>query len=255
MKIDVFLTPHYLDDQTFTEKTVVVIDVLRASTSIIYALESGAKEIIPVSEIREAEQTASDLFSQKPFLCGEREGKIIPGFDFGNSPEEFTEEKVQNATLVFCTTNGTRAIQKTRHAKRLLIGALSNVTIVKEFLVRPENIDTNLAIVCAGKENRFSLEDTICAGLLTDKLLADKKGQGFTMSDSAMAARALYEKFRGNELGALKDSEHGRYLTTIGAAKDIEFCAKIDSSQSLPVFEGGVVKLHTLEKRKFKRVD
>ncbi len=255
MKIDVFFTPEGFDDDYLREKHAVVIDILRASSTIITALQNGAKEIIPCVDIVEARAIAQTLSEERALLCGERQGKIIDGFDLGNSPEEYTAEVVSGKTLIFCTTNGTRAILRAKAAKTVLVGAFINLSILKEFLVRPENIEYNLAIICAGKENRFSLEDALCAGLLVDKLLADKKAQVMSLSDSAMAARILYEKFRGNELAALKESEHGRYLTTIGFAKDIEFAAKLDVTQALPILEENVLRLHKLETKKFKRVD
>jgi len=255
MKIDVFLTPFASEEAAFNDRLVVVIDVLRASTTIITALENGAKEVIPVAEVEEALTVASNLFSERPLLSGERQGKVIQGFDLGNSPEEFSASVVSEKSLVFCTTNGTRAIVKAKSAKVLVICGFLNISTVKEFILKPENLEYNLSIVCAGKENRFSLEDTICAGLLVDKLLTDKKGQAFTLSDSALAARILYEKFRGNELAALRDSEHGRYLTQLGFGKDIETAARIDTSQALPILEDSAIRLQKVEKRKFKRVD
>ncbi len=255
MKIDVFFTPEGFDDDYLRERHAVVIDVLRASTTIITALQNGAKEVIAFSDIAQARAAMELHNAERPLLCGERYGKIIEGFDLGNSPEEFSEEAVSGKTLFFCTTNGTRALLKAKPAKTILLAAFINLSIVKEFLVKPENIEYNLAIICSGKENRFSLEDALCAGLLVDKLLADKKVQVMSLSDSALAARILYEKFRGNELAALKESDHGRYLTSIGFAKDIEYAAKLDITQALPILEENALRLYKLETKKFKRVD
>jgi len=256
MKIDVFFTPTGFDEAYLRERIAVVIDVLRASTSIIAALQNGAKEIIPVEEIEEAHNAASSLFSERPLLCGERQGKLIDGFDLGNSPEEFSSDTVSGKSLVFCTTNGTRALVKSKEAKSVVVAGFNNISVVKEFILKLEHADNHLAIICAGKENRFSIEDALCAGLLVDKLLADKKTQlPLLPSDSAYAAKTLYEKYRGNELAALKDAEHGKYLASIGFAKDIETAAKIDSSQALPILEDNALRLYKLEARKFKRVD
>ncbi len=255
MKIDVFFTPACVDEGTLSDKVVVVVDVLRASTTMITALENGAKEIIPVAEIEEALKVATSRVAERPLLSGERHGKVIQGFDLGNSPEEFSASVVGEKSLVFCTTNGTRAIVKAKSAKVLVICGFLNISTVKEFILKPDNLEYNLSILCAGKENRFSLEDTICAGLLVDKLLTDKKGQAFLLSDSALAARILYEKFRGNELAALRDSEHGRYLAQLGFGKDIETAARIDASQALPILEDSAIRLQKVEKQKLKRVD
>ncbi len=159
MKIDVFLTPAGIEEATFNDKIVIVIDVLRASATMITALENGAKEIIPVAEVEDALTVASSLFSERPLLSGERQGKVIQGFDLGNSPEEFSPEVVADKSLVFCTTNGTRAIVKAKSAKALVICSFMNISTVKEFILKPENLEYNLSIVCAGKENRFRYFD------------------------------------------------------------------------------------------------
>lgn len=256
MKIEVFLTPSEIEEHHLKEKTAVVIDVLRASTSIITALQNGAKEVIPVDEVESALKISSNLFAGQAMLCGERGGKIIEGFDLGNSPETYTPEIVQGKSLVFCTTNGSKALVKARHARALVVAAFANVSVVKEFLLRPENSEHNLVIICAGRESHFSLEDTLCAGLLIDRLLTDKKARvSIQLSDTALAARVLYEKFRGNETATIVESEHGKYLASIGFASDVVTCAKIDASQALPIFEDSVIHLHKVETRKFKRVD
>lgn len=256
MKIEVFLTPAEFEENSLKEKIAVVIDVLRASTSIITALQNGAKEVIPVAEVETAMKIASNLFAGQSMLCGERNGKLIDGFDLDNSPESYVPEIVTGKSLVFCTTNGSRALVKARHAKSLLVAGFVNVSMVKEFIFRPENEESSVAIVCAGKDGHLSLEDTLCAGLVIDRLMNDKKPKAaFQLTDTALAAQVLYERFRGNELAALTESEHGRYLASIGNAGDIPACAKIDGIQALPVLEDSVIRLHKVETRKFKRVD
>ncbi|MDX2130189.1 MAG: 2-phosphosulfolactate phosphatase [Chloroherpetonaceae bacterium] len=259
MKIEVYFTPFGLEEQNLSERVVVVIDVLRASSSMIAALQNGAKEIIPVLTVADAQQVATgglgnDFSKDHPLLCGERLGKMIDGFDLGNSPGEFTQERVKGKSLVFSTTNGTKALLAAKGARALAIAGFNNISIVKEFILKPEYADCHLVIVCAGRDDRFALEDTICAGLLIDKLIADKRQINFLLTDTAGASRVLYEKYRGNELSALKDSEHGKYLTSIGFSADIAHAARIDSSQALPIFEEGVLKLMKLETKKFKRV-
>ncbi|ACF12979.1 2-phosphosulfolactate phosphatase [Chloroherpeton thalassium ATCC 35110] len=257
MKVDVFLTPAGIDEHHLRDRIVVIIDVLRASTSIVMALQNGAKEVIPVEEVEKALKIASSLAKGQALLCGERNGQKIEGFNLDNSPEAYDEDTVKGKSLVYCSTNGSKTLSLTQSAviKDLLVAAFTNITVVKEYIVKPENAENHLAIICAGKSSRFSLEDTICAGLLIDKLMADKKNQtGYILSDTARAAKILYEQFRGNELGALKESEHGRFLISLGYERDIEVCAKIDSSQALPQLENGVLKLSKFETKKYKRV-
>lgn len=257
MKIDVFFTPAGLDEQAIREKTVVVIDVLRTSSTIISALENGAKEVIPVNEVEKALQIASDLAKGQALLCGERQGQIIEGFNLGNSPEEYTSEKVNGKSIVLSTTNGVKTLNMVKAAKvkELVVASFNNVTIVKEFILKPENIENDLVIVCSGRSNRFSLEDVISAGLLIEKIVIDKKNEfSYVLSDTAKAARMLFEQYRGDENRALLESEHGKYLTTLGFEKDVELCAKIDYSQILPRLENGVIKQYKVETKKFKRV-
>ncbi len=258
MKIDVFFTPAGLDEQAIRDKSVVFIDVLRTSSSIIAALENGAKEVIPVNEVEKALQMASNLAKGQARLCGERNGQIIEGFDLGNSPEEYTKEKVSGKSIVLSTSNGVITLNKAKEAKirELVVASFSNISIVKEFILKPENIENDLAIVCAGKSNRFSMEDVICAGLLIEKIVLDKKSEfSYVLSDTAKAARMLFEQYRGNEKNALMESEHGKFLTSIGFENDVENCSKIDLYQILPRLENGVIKQYKVETKKFKRVN
>ncbi len=258
MKIDVFFTPAGLDEQAIRDKSVVVIDVLRASTTMIAALENGAKEIIPVNEVEKAISIASSLAKGQALLCGERQGQIIEGFDLGNSPQEYVKEKIKDKSIVFSTTNGVKTLNQAKEAKihDLIVASFNNVSIVKEYILKPENIEHNLAIICSGKNNRFSLEDVICAGLLIEKIAIDKKTEiTYLLSDTAKAARMLFEQYRGNETNALMESEHGKFLISLGFEKDVEICSKIDSSQILPRLENGVIKQYKVETKKFKRVN
>lgn len=257
MRIEVFFTPTGVPEHSLRDRTVVIIDVLRSSTSIISALQNGAKEVIPVAEVEDALKISANLVKGQSLLCGEREGKLIEGFDLGNSPESFKPEVVTGKSLICCTTNGTGAMMLAKNAKTkdLLIASFTNISIVKEFILKPENIENHLTILCAGKNHMFSLEDVICAGLLIDRLQTDKMNKiAFQLSDTAASAKILYEQYRGNELAALKGCEHGKYLISLGFESDVEFCAKIDSSQALPVLQDSVFKLSKIETKKFKRV-
>jgi 2-phosphosulfolactate phosphatase len=257
MKIDVFFTPIEAQEHYLKDKIVVAIDVLRASSSIVTALQNEAKEVIPVAEVEDALKISANLAEGQSLLCGEREGNIIKGFDLGNSPDSFTPEVIAGKSLIFCTTNGTKSFiaAKNSRVKELLVGGFVNITAVKEYILKPENHEHHLAILCAGRNNLFSLEDAVCAGLLIDKLLTDKtSGVKFELSDTATAAKILYEEYRGNEISALEISEHGKYLSSIGFQKDIEQCAKIDSSQALPILHDSVLKLLKVETKTFKRV-
>jgi 2-phosphosulfolactate phosphatase len=275
MKIEVYYSPAVLDEHHCKDKKVVVIDVFRASTTIVTALMNGAKEVVPVDNVETATKIAASLFQGQSLLCGERNGKRIEGFDLGNSPASYTNEFIGGKTLVFCSTNGSVALVKAKHAKHLTVCSFLNLSAVKTFLLEPVEYATaaerrydDIIIVCGGLYNDFSLEDTLCAGMLVDKLTADlnrkplhEKNPSVSpsavphLSDAALAAQMLYRGFRNNYSETAKLSQHGKYLAGIGFESDLDLCVQLDTTDTLPVFEGGVLKLRVKEKRKFKKVE
>lgn len=240
MNIDVFFTPLQVNDELSLQgKTVVVVDVLRASTTIATALKNGARVIIPASSVENAMKYASTLEPDSFLLCGERGGKIIEGFDLGNSPFEYTEEKVKGKTLIYASTNGSIAITKTRYAKYSLIAGFVNVSEVVKFI--SENSDSVL-ILCSGKLNRFCIEDTVCAGMIIFLLMKGKSKKKFDLSDSASASLKLYKSYNKNLLKMLRESEHGKFLIELGFEDDLKVASDVDSIPILPIYSEGVVK-------------
>src|SRR5205823_10380648 len=140
-------------------KTVVVIDVLRATTTIVHALAAGAREVVPCLEVEDARRIAAEL-GKAAILGGERRGLPIPGFDVGNSPAEYTRQRVGGKTVVFTTTNGTRAMQRCKFASRVLLGAFVNFSAVCRELAVVDHV----ALVCAGTDGHVTREDTLLAG-------------------------------------------------------------------------------------------
>ena len=260
--INILLTQSLIqDDLQLKDKNVIILDVLRATTTMTVALAYGAKEIIPTENIATAVRVAKG--SKNSLLCGERNGKIVDGFNLGNSPLEYTSEAVKDKSLIFSTTNGTLAIIKSKFAKSCLICSFVNITSIVDYV---NTIDEDFTIICSGKLNDFCLEDAVCAGMLLNKLSA---GRNINMKDSEIAAINL-----SNDLAMLLNvpsqdkilkmfqlCEHGRYLSSIGFEKDLEFCSKIDSFPSIPIFRNGVVKLkeqfegESNQKSKMKRVN
>jgi len=239
IKVEVHFTLSHLDELQLKDKNVVVIDVLRSSTTIAAALQNGAKEIIPVSDIESAVKISGSLFGGVVLRGGERNGKMIEGFNLGNSPGEYTEQAVKNKSIIMLTTNGTVAIVKGRHAKNLVVGSFVNLSAVVALL---DTLHDDVVIVCAGKENRFCLEDAICAGKIIDSL-AKEGSVSMVLDDAATASSALAKTFGKTVLRMLKNSEHGRYLTSIGFANDLKVCSQIDSIPVLPVLSGSTVRL------------
>lgn len=238
MKINVLFTPLGVDDLYFKDKTTVVIDVLRASSTIVTALNNGAKEIVPVAGIESAIKLSGGMFGGHTLLCGERNTKKIDGFALGNSPYEFTREIVSNKTIVLYTTNGTKALVKAKFSENLFIGSFLNLNFLINHLL---NLNNSLEIVCAGNNNHFSFEDALCAGFICDKIL--QKDKDAVLTDSAKAAVTLKKKYNQNILEALLESDHGKILIENGFQKDIEYCAQSSVIDLIPFYNNGSVKI------------
>ncbi|HEX7448181.1 MAG TPA: 2-phosphosulfolactate phosphatase [Pirellulales bacterium] len=239
------LQAHFLPDLTTPEAlaggTVVVIDVLRASTVIVHALAAGAREVIPCLEIDDARQVAARLPKGQAILGGERGGLPIEGFDLGNSPGEYTAERVSGKTVVFTTTNGTRAMRQCRQARRVLIGALVNASAIVEAVAAEERVH----LLCAGTRGEITREDVLVAGLLADRLLSRLPDSDLPAEmDQARIARDCYRRLTpkaGTEAGAavdfglqLRHTQGGRNLTAISLERDIDDAAQIDRFAMVP---------------------
>ncbi|MFN3134913.1 MAG: 2-phosphosulfolactate phosphatase [Candidatus Kryptonium sp.] len=241
MNIDLFFTPLQVQDElSLQNKTVLVVDVLRASTTIATALKNGARVIIPAASIENAVKYASTLEEGSFLLCGERGGEIIDGFHLGNSPLEYTEEKVKGKTLIYASTNGSIAITKTKYAKYSLIVGFVNISEAVKFVNEKNNND--ILILCSGKLNRFCIEDAVCGGMITFLLTKGKSKKNINLSDSAMAALRLYKAYRKDLLKMLRESEHGRFLISLGFEEDLKVASSVDSIPVLPIYSDGVIK-------------
>jgi 2-phosphosulfolactate phosphatase len=225
----VCLTPALLPLFKVEEYIVVVIDILRATSSICYGIENGAEAIIPVSQVEEC-----SAYREKGLdylLAAERDGKVVDGFDFGNSPFSYTAEKVAGKTIVLTTTNGTQALHLSRAAKKIVIGSFLNLTALSSWL---KSQNENILLVCAGWKNNFNLEDTLFAGAVIDQL----KPNGFELDDAALAANDLYQLGRHDINDYLQKTSHGERMRKLGIVKDIEFCLQIDITTAIPVLDG-----------------
>ncbi len=238
MKINVLLSPANVDELYFTGKTTVVIDVLRATSTIITALQNGAKEIIPVATVEFAVKVSGGMFGGLTLLGGERNTKKIEGFALGNSPFEYTSEIVSGKSIIFYTTNGTKAIVKAKFSETILIGSFLNVSTVAKKLIE---LDKDVEILCSGRSNVFSLEDVICAGMLINEI--SKQNKNIEPMDSALASMVLNEKLGKNIYKMMKESEHGKILIENGFQKDIKYCSQVDVISAVPINQGNVIKL------------
>lgn len=238
MRIDFHFTPNQADELTLRDKTVVVIDVLRASTSIVTALSNGAREIIPATTVESAMKISGNLAGNTVILGGERNGKRIEGFNLGNSPLEYTEERVRGKAIIFTSTNGSQAIVRARYAHELVVCGFINISTVADFLrERPRDV----VILCAGRNGMFSMEDTVCGGMLLSRVV-DETAAETSLSDGAMAAMVLSRSYGKGLLKMVKSTEHGRYLEEIGFGEDLKICVAVDSVPVLPILEGNVLR-------------
>jgi len=228
-RLEVCLTPALIPLYNVKDYIVVVIDVFRATTSICYGIENGAEAIIPVSQVEECSAYLEKGFDY--LLAAERNGEVVAGFDFGNSPFSYTREKVAGKTIVLTTTNGTHALHLSREAKKIVIGAFINLTSICNWLKQQAE---NILLVCSGWKNNFNLEDTLFAGAVVEQL----KGSGFVLDDPAIAANDLYQIAKDNLNEYLKKTSHSERLKKLGIEADIEFCLNVDMTTAIPVLEG-----------------
>lgn len=239
IKIRLYFTEKEVESELeLKDNNVVVIDVLRTSTTMTVGLANGAKEIIPTEDVATAGLIGRNSEGQS-LLCGERNGKLIEGFNLGNSVKEYSKETVANKTLIFSSTNGTPAIMKAKFARNCVILSFANISRVSEYLT---NLNEDFIILCAGKTGDFSLEDTVCAGMLINKLIKKNSKELYQLTDSALGSTKLYTTYKNDLLQMFHESEHGKFLIGLGFEDDLAECAKIDTCSCLPVFRNGVIK-------------
>jgi 2-phosphosulfolactate phosphatase len=243
MNIEVFFSPSQVDELFLRDKNVIVIDVLRASTTIATALMNGAREIIPVSTVESAVKISGNLFGDVVLRGGERNGKMIEGFNLGNSPAEYTAEAVKGKSIIFCTTNGSSAIVKSRYAKNLIVAGFINMSPVLSFV---KELGEDIHILCAGKSSLFCIEDSVCAGMIITQLMNDES-INVDLNDPAVAAAALYKSMGKNLQRMVRSTDHGKFLVDIGFKNDIKLCTDIDSVPVLPYLVGNSLKLRKIE--------
>ena len=164
--LNVYALPRYVEPEEMIGGTAVVIDVLRSGTSIVHALAAGAKEVIPCLEIEDALALAEQFAHDEILLGGEREGEPIEGFDLGNSPEEYSAERVAGKTIILTTTNGTRAMHHAAKADEILIASFANASAVARRLFEREHVH----VLCSGTDGKISQDDVLLAGMLAERL-------------------------------------------------------------------------------------
>ena len=242
MKINVLLSPHNVDELYFSKKTTVVIDVLRATTVIVTALGSGAREVIPVSSVDFAMKVSGNAFGGQTMLGGERNTNKIEGFSLGNSPSEYKGETVVGKSIILYTTNGSKAIVKSKFSENLFICSFPNLNAIAKHIAK---LNSDTEILCAGSNGMFCIEDTVCAGRLINEI--SSISEDVELTDAAKASVVLNNSFGDNIFEMLKNSEHGLKLINNGYEEDLNDCAALSISETIPYYNSGVIKVYKEE--------
>jgi 2-phosphosulfolactate phosphatase len=204
-----------------------VIDIFRATSSICYGIENGAVAIIPVATVEACESYRDSEF----LLAAERNGEVVDGFDFGNSPFSYVQEKVAGKTIVLTTTNGTHAINMSRGASKIVIGSFLNISALCNWLKTQSN---DVLLLCSGWKDKVNLEDTLFAGGVVHYL----KDENYALDDASIASADLYNLAKDDLDLYLKKTSHSERLKKLGIEEDIAFCLNLDITSSIPVLDG-----------------
>jgi 2-phosphosulfolactate phosphatase len=224
-KLEVCYTPALLPLYDIKNSIVVVIDIFRATSSICYGIENGALAIIPVASVEECISFEKEGY----LLAAERDGKVVAGFDFGNSPFAYAEDKVNGKTIVLTTTNGTHAIDESKKtAHQVIIGSFLNLDAVCNYL---KSQHKDVFLLCAGWKNKFNLEDTLFAGAVVNQL----KNEGYFLDDASIASDDLYQIAEGDLEAYTAKTSHSERLKKLGIEEDIKFCLNLNIVKSIPV--------------------
>jgi len=235
--VDLFFNSRAFVEEELRGKTVVVIDVLRASSTILTALSYGAKGVVPIRDLSEAGPFTRNLDPTRFVMCGERDGVKIDGFHFGNSPLEFQPADMENKTVVLSTTNGTMAITRASLAKNLYIASLLNARAVAEHL---KTLDQDLFFICAGWKNRLSIEDILCAGYILNELFGGNLPE--STRDGARVAHGLYVSCKDRITEVVQASNHASRLRDLNYGADIEYCCELNKFNLVPALREGIIK-------------
>ena len=227
--LEVCLSPALLHLFDVKNSIVVIIDVLRATSTICTALYNGASRVIPVSGVEECINIGRELGA---ITAGERDGKIAAGLAHGNSPFEYPRAFIENKTLVLTTTNGTKLLHMAKDALQIITGSFPNISAVCDYLIKQNQ---NVILGCAGWKDRVNMEDTLFAGAVVSRI-----SQHFNVNcDSAVAAETLYHTAKDNIHTFMKQASHYQRLARYGLEKDIHYCLTPDGANVLPLFRNG----------------
>lgn len=238
MIIDIIPYASAIRPDLVKNRSVVVIDVLRAGSVMITALAHGAKAFIPAATLKDAFQVASGISVNECLLGGERDTKIITGFDLGNSPLDYTKEKVKGKTIVLATSNGTKALNALKEAQRIFIGTFLNLKALTEKLAGLDE----LVLVCSGTNNYFSMDDALFASKIIDHLAAGKQVE---LSDMALTLQKAFHDKSVSNRDQLKDCYHLNLLIRNGFERDVDYCLQENLFEIVPEMHNGKIIIST----------
>lgn len=229
-KLEVCFSPALLHLYDTTDAVVVIIDVFRATSTIATALDNGAESVIPVATVEECIELGNN--TPNSITAGERNGQVVEGLQYGNSPSEYHRDFITGKTLVLTTTNGTRLLHMVEHAHAIITGSFLNLQAVCDFLIKHNK---NVLLGCAGWKDRFNLEDALFAGAVASNI-----AEYFECNcDSARAAKTLYNGLGDKKpIEYLRDSAHYLRLSAYGLESDMEYCATLDIHPIVPILKG-----------------
>ncbi len=231
-RLETCFSPSLFEAERYAESIVVVLDVLRASSAICTAFACGAAAIRPVTDIETARKYKDEGF----LIAAERDGIVLGFADFGNSPFNFTRDKVEGKTIVYSTTNGTAIINMASSAYGVAIGSFLNIGTLSDWLVRQER---DILLFCAGWKNRFNIEDTVCAGAFALRLI--NSGKYSTVCDSTIAAMDLWELASHDLRGYIEKAAQRNRLREKNLDDCIDFCLTMDYTDKIPVLDDGIL--------------
>jgi 2-phosphosulfolactate phosphatase len=234
--LDVFSSAHSFKEEDIRDRTVVMIDVLRASSTMVTALHNGARGIIAVEDMDDASKISHNLDAESFLLSGEKDGIKIEGYNLGNSPLEHIQEMVEDKTIILNTTNGTKAIRRCGLAEKIIVGSFLNLKAIVDHL---QQLNEEVVLVCAGWRGRLSLEDILCAGNIIYELTGGQLPD--EARDGAKVAFGLYEKFGDDIENCIKSSNYAVRLRDIVDEEDLSFCCQRSIMQVLPVLNEGII--------------
>lgn len=235
MKIDIIISADDIIESKLENKIAVVIDMFRATSVIVTALNNGCEEVIPFLTIEETLESSEELNREEYILGGERRAVKIDGFDLSNSPLEYTKEVVENKKVLITTTNGTRTLTKSNSAKRIIIAAMINAKAVADKLLE---INEDVVIINAGTNGNFSMDDYICSGYIINEML--KVDNQIELTDISKTANMIYEN-NSDIISYVKEATHYSVMKSLELDNDIEYCIKKSIVNNIPEYKDGKI--------------